>query len=276
MTGPAPKRLYTTLILFGKETKQSVVHPDTFRRLTDAISGLLSLACPELKARGWVAGEKSKHVGPRRGAWSPKLRDQYVESFARGRFENVELFDPAWSSDRAPDAYGAVYKRWGYGANGQRVERTEIGAENIVVVALRDDFVEHALDRLKSAAKALIPMTGAFYGFMESPVPWDQEIGDGVYEDMIDLRFHNRVANDYRNGEHRMADGVPRLYRGNILSRTQLKGKDALAMAKLPGVAAVERWPKGLTYLELAKQPRYRSKPPARFGDFIRFVGGGD
>jgi hypothetical protein len=271
MADPAPKRLYTTLVLFGKETKQTVVQPDTFRRLTDAIAGLLSLACPDLKARGWVAGEKAKHVGPRRGPWSPKLRDQYVESFARGRFENVELFDPAWSSDRAPDAYGAVYKRWGYGQGGQRVERTEIGAENIVV-ALRDDFVEHALERVKSAAKALIPTTGAFYGFMESPVPWDQDIGDGVYEDMIDLRFHNRVANDYRNGEHRMSDGVPRLYRGNILSRSQLAKHDPADLKKVPGVVAVEQWPGGLTYVELAKEPKYGSKPPRRFADFIRFI----
>ena len=264
-------RLYSTLVLFGKETGVSVASPETFAELTDAVVGLLGLACPEVKARGRIIADKGKNVAPRKGRWSPALRDQYLEASARGRFEAVELFDPAWADDREPDAYGSIRKHWDYDPHGI-TERTDVGAENSVTVALRTDFVEDALERLKSAAKSMIPMLDAFYGTIESPVPWDQDIGDGIFEDMIDVRWHNRVNKDYGSGEHRMTDGVPRLYRGNLLSRTQLKGKDAQAMAKLPGVAAVERWPGGLTYLELTEQPKYQSKTPARFADVIRFI----
>ena len=89
---------------------------------------------------------------------------------------------------------------------------------------------------------------------------------------MIDYSHHDRVNNDYGNGTRHAADGVPRLCRGNLFSRSQLKTKDPAALRKLPGVVAVEPWPGGLTYLELDRQPVYESKTPTRFADFIRFL----
>src|SRR5688572_30738137 len=112
---PPTTRLYTTLVLFGKETRVSVASPELFRQLTGAVEGLLALTFPELKARGTVYAEKMKNVAPRKGKWSEKLREQYIDSFGRGRFQTVELFDALWGSDRHADAYARIHKHWGYG-----------------------------------------------------------------------------------------------------------------------------------------------------------------
>ena len=270
---PWPERLYTTLVLFGRETKASVASPDTFRRVTDVVAGLLGLASPALKARGWVDAATAKNVTPRKGIWTEAMRERYVQSLASGRFRRIELFEASWPPDRPPDAYGEVHKHWQTLPGGAISERTSIGAENNITIALRDDFVEDARGRLKAAAKALIPLIDCFYGTIESPVPWDRPFGTSSgREDMIDYRYHNRIRNDYRNGTYRMADGVPRLYRGNLLSPSQLTGADPQGMLGIPGVAAVEAWPQGLTYVELADEPPYPSAPPPELEKYVRFV----
>jgi len=273
MPGTQPDRLYTTLVLFGRESRVSVASPQTFRDLSDGIARVLSLACPDLKARGRVLTDKGKTITPRQGPWSKALRERWVESLQRGSFHTLELFDAAWADDRPPDAYGALYKHWDYAENGCPTERCKMGVENSITLGLRIDFVDHALDRLKEFGKSLLPKIDCVYGFLESPVPWDQNVGDGVYEDMIDLRWHNRVDGDYCNGELHISLGVPRVYRGNLFSASQLKrGKTPRGMLKLPGVTAVEEWPNRLTYVELAKEPKYKSKPPPGLGQFIKFI----
>ena len=276
MPSPARKARpqYTALVLFGKETQRSVASPDTFRTLADDLAGLLRLATPDLKARGWIEGDKGKKFEPRKGKWSDALRDKWLDALPLGDFRNFELFDAKWANDRYPDAYGAFYKHWDWGPDG-RTERTDDGVENSITLALRDECVPDALGRIKDAARRLIPVIDCFYGTIEAPIPWDQEFGSG-YTDMIDVRFHDRVNNDYGNGTRHMADGVPRLYRGNLFSRSQLAKNDPAALRKLPGVTAVESWPGGLTYVELTEQPAYQSKTPPRFADFIRFIPDGD
>ena len=89
---------------------------------------------------------------------------------------------------------------------------------------------------------------------------------------MIDVRWHERRWNDYHNGEYQMDKMVARLARGNILCRTQFTDYDLEGLRSLRGVTTVERCQRGLTYLELDKQPKYGSRQPTRFADFIRFV----
>jgi hypothetical protein len=223
-----------------------------------------------VKARGTIDTAKGKNIAPRRGFWSPPLREKFVESLGRGSFLGIELFDSRWVGTRWPDAFGAIHKYWYYGPDGDS-ERSKIGAENHVTIALREDRVDGAFERLKAASQGLLEKIDGFYGMIESNVPWDQPVG-GMFEDMIDLRWHERGWNDYHNGEYRMGGRVARLARGNILCRRQFTRYDLQGLRRLRGVTAVEKWPRGLTYLELEKQPKYGSKPPRRFGDFIRFV----
>ena len=262
--------LYSVLVLFGKEIDRSVASPANFADLTEQIASLLVLTGCRLTARGTILGAKRRKVAPRRGPWSPVLRDKYIGSFGAGSFRALELFDSRWHDDRFPNAFGSIHKYFDY-SRGVETERTDIGAENNVTVALREDLVDNAFERLKAASHDLLEKIDGFYGTIESGVPWEQPVGR-MFEDMIDIRWHNRGDNDYGNGEYQVQKMVPRLNRGNLLCRTQFTHYDLQGLQKLRGVTSVEKWPGGLTYLELNKQPEYGSKPPPRFADFIRFI----
>jgi hypothetical protein len=258
------------LNLFGKETRCSVASPANFVDLADRMARLLEQAWCRVSARGTIQAAKAKNVAPRRGFWTPGLRDKFVESLDMGDLLGVEFFDSRWSDARPPDAFGSIHKYWGYGPGG-KTERTEVGAENNLTIALREDLVASAFEMLKAASHELLEKIDGFYGTIESGVPWGQE-DDDVYDDVVDVRWHYRGHNDYFNGIYQMEKMVPRLDRGNILCRTQFVNHDLQGLRELRGVAAVEPWPRGLTYLELARQPKYGTKPSPRFADFIRFV----
>jgi hypothetical protein len=182
----------------------------------------------------------------------------------------MELFDSTWSKGHHPDAFASIHKLWGYGPGGY-TERTKTGPENNVTVAVRTDLVENAFERLEAAARPMAEKIDCFYGTIELSVPWDRP-WRSAREDMIDIRWHNRAANDYRNGKYRMEHMVPRLNCGNLLCRSQFTHFDPQQLSKLPGVAKVEEWPSGLTYLRLAEQPEYGAKPQTHFTEYIRFI----
>jgi hypothetical protein len=265
-----PTNKYTVLLLFGKEADRSVAAPASFADLTERIARLLEPAGCNISARGTIQTPKLKNVAPRRGAWSGALRDRFLESLRSGHFLDVELFDARWSNTRDPDVYASIHKYWDLGPG--LAERTAVGAENSLTLAIRQDLLPDPLQWMKDAARELLQPIDGFYGTIESDVPWAQRLGDGVYDDVIDVRWHYRANNDYGNGTHRMERGVARLARGNILCRTQLTRRDLNALRELPLVARVEEWPRRLTYVELKRQPKYRSTPPPPFADYIRFL----
>jgi hypothetical protein len=68
------------------------------------------------------------------------------------------------------------------------------GAPAIRPVALREDFAEGSLDRLKAAAKVLLPTIDRLCGSFETGVPWDREIGDGIFEGPLRPRPREAAA----------------------------------------------------------------------------------
>jgi hypothetical protein len=193
-----------------------------------------------------------------------------VQALSDGRFHAIEQFDANWGPEHYPPAYGAIRKLWGYGSSGP-AERTSVGAENNVTLAIQESANGAGLGQLKTLALAILEKIDCSYGFIETGVPWERPRGR-VYEDMVDIRWHNRTNVDYRNGKYRMTESVPRLYRGNLLCASQLKHSRTHEMRDLPGVALVEEWPRHLTYLELLEQPPYGSKPRGEFEQFISFT----
>jgi hypothetical protein len=268
-----PFPTYSVLVLFGKEIKRSVARAPTFVELAERIAGIVAKAGCKVKARGTIQTAKARNVAPRRGLWCPALRDKYVAALRAGRLRGVEFFDERWSAERVPDAFGCIHKYWNY-SNGAHLERAEIGAENNLTIALREDLVDGAFEDLKQASVELLEKIDGFYGTIESGTSWMKNVGRSVdmYDDLIDVRWHDRGDNDYGNGEYQVPKMIPRLDRGNILCRTQFTKFDLEGLSRLPHVAKVEKWPRGLTYVELDEQPPYGSKPLRQFAKFVRFV----
>jgi hypothetical protein len=264
--------VYSTLVLFGKEGAQSVAEVLRFEDVAGVVADVLSATGCKLAGRGWIEGEKGKNVAPRKGTWSAALGRQWAATLGKGRFKAIELFDREWREGNHPAAYGAIRKLWGYGPSGY-FERTKDGAENHIVIAIREDLVTDSLERLEAVGRSLIEKIKCFYGSVESNVPWDRPRGQ-LREDMIDLRWYNRLEGDYRRGTFKVDEMVPRLYRGNILSRRQFLTSELqeLNLVKLAGVERVESWPGDLVYLRLAEQPEYGAKPLFQFAELIRFI----
>ncbi|HEY2585106.1 MAG TPA: hypothetical protein VGI81_05015 [Tepidisphaeraceae bacterium] len=264
--------LYSTLVLFGKESARSVTSPPVFNDVVDQTVELLRTTRCKLKARGTVQGEKGKNLAPRQGVWSSALQDRWTETLSQsgGHFLAIEWFDQAWLGGPHPVAFASLHKHWGYGPEGYS-ERTKEGPENSLTIAIREDLVENAFERLEAAAKPLTEKIDCFYGSMESGVLWDRPFGR-LRRDMIDIRWQTRTAVDYRNGKYRVEAMVPRLYRGNLLCHSQFTNPNLEQLSKLPGVAKIETWPSGLIFLQLLDQPEYGSRPPPAYADFIRFI----
>jgi hypothetical protein len=262
--------LYSVLVLFGRETARSVASPAVFQDIVSPVVDLLQATGCKLTCRGTIEGEKGKNVAPRKGPWSAALRDKWTAALGQDRFKAIELFDQAWGEGHHPDAFATIHKLWGYGPGGY-TERTKEGPENNITVAIRADLVENAFERLEAAARPLVEKIDCFYGVIEFDVPWGRPWRSTI-QDLIDVRWHARSANDYRNGKYRMENMIPRLNRANLLCRSQFTNFDFQKLPKLPGVAKVEEWSSDLTYLRLAEQPEYGAKPPPHFTEFIRFI----
>jgi hypothetical protein len=266
----AKEPLYSVLVLFGRESTGSITSPATFQCVVNTVADLLQATGCKLACRGTVESEKGKNVAPRKGPWSSALRDNWKVALEQDRFKAIELFDDAWSEGRHPDAFGAIHKLWGFGSGGY-TGRTKEGPENNITMAIRADLMENAFERLEKTARSLVDEINCFYGSVESNVPWDRP-RRSMREDMIDTRWQTRTANDYRRGKYKVEDMVARLNRGNLLCRSQFTNFDPQQLSKVPGVAKVEEWPSSLTYLRLAEQPEYGSKPAPPFAEFIRFI----
>lgn len=264
--------LYSVLVLFGKEHPRSVATADLLDGLiADIIEVVKPTGC-KLVVRGTVQGEMGKKLAPRKGPWSPAMRDRWKATLDRGegRFLGIQLFDATWRSGHHPDAFASVHKFWGFGIGAYK-SRSNEGPGNNLTIAIRDDLVPGAFERLRTVARPLCEKIACFYGAIESSVPWDRPVGR-MFEDMIDIRWYNRTSGDYSNGKYKLENMVARLNRGNILCHSQFINQGTEQLANLPGVARVEQWPLGLTYLELTEQPAYEAKPSPAFEGYIRFV----
>jgi hypothetical protein len=265
---------YSVLVLFGRESPCSVASATVFRSVLKILTHeLLATGC-RIKARGLITQKGERNVSPRQGLWSAPTRDKWVQKLEYGMFHRIELFDDLWSATQDPSAYAAVHKIWNYGPGGY-AERSDPGRpENSIVVALREYLVEDAFERLERAAQVLIDMSGTFYGSIEQGVPWDRPYGRSgrLRENMVDTRPHERGTIDYMNGTLRMDMMIPRLYRGNLLSISQFLRPELQSLAALSAVERVDRWPSGLTYVRLKREPEFGAITPPQFRQFIRFV----
>lgn len=261
---------YETLVMFGSETRRSVSAPDTFQKTVSHIVDILLETGCKLACRGTVEGEKGKNVAPREAAWSSALAEKWAASLDKGRFKSIEFFDSAWAEGCHPIAYGALRKMWGFGPEGYS-ERTKEGAENNVTVAVRSGAVRDALSSFQRFARVLVDEIDAFYGSIETNVPWDRP-RKSMRVDMIDLRWQTRTSVDYRRGKYRVQDMVPRLYKGNILCSSQLVDGNLEELSGLPGVAKLEEWSPTVRYLQLNDAPEYSAKPSPLFAKFVRFI----
>lgn len=261
---------YSVLVLFGTEGNHSVASPQTFAELSDSMARVLGTAGCALKTRGRIESAAGKNAAPRQAPWTPSLRDRYVQALNAGRFQAIEQFDAEWGSGHYPSAYGAIRKLWGFGPTGP-TERTSVGAENNITLAVQEGAKAAGLEQFKATAREMLEKIDCFYGFIETGVPWDRPRGP-VYEDMIDIRWHNRANVDYRNGKYQMKDSVPRLYRGNLFCPSQLRGSAPGEICDLPDVTLVEAWPLQVTYLQLSGQPPYGSKPSREFERIVSFT----
>lgn len=188
-----------------------------------------------------------------------KMED-WKRQLQSGVFTQFEVFDASWTEESFPAVYAAINKLWGYGPEGY-VERTDIGAENNVTVAIHREIVLDRMNmsRVESYTKQLAGMTSAFYGFIELGVQWDRPMlpdqPDGLRGDLIDVRWHERGWNDYRNGMYRMEEMIPRLYWTNLLRGAHFRdgGPDALPERL---VERVEEWDGDRFYVRFVRDPQ--------------------
>lgn len=251
MTGDVPR--YSTIVVFGKELSQSVASPDVFRSITNSLAAFINVEGYPLACRGYVVNPQGRNVAPRRAAFNARTMDKWVKALTDGTFMSFEIFDTAWSDDHFPVTYAHLHKLWDYRPTGYE-ERTKSGAENRITVAVQEHLVSNRTASLKAYARTIVDMLSSFYGFIETNVPWDREVGQGVREDMIDIRWANRGERDYK-GLFKMDTMIPRLYRENILASEQIKDGSP---ASLPSwaVSRVEAWRDDLFYVQFIRDPQ--------------------
>jgi hypothetical protein len=73
---------YSVLVLFGKETARSIASSKNFSDLSETVAELLMTTGCRVKARGTIDTAKGKNIAPRRGFWSPPLREKATTRLA--------------------------------------------------------------------------------------------------------------------------------------------------------------------------------------------------
>ncbi len=213
---------YSTLVLFGQETPKSLEREDTFRSVCEQVASMLGRSGCSLICRGQINRQWPPSAGPkpRGGKVAPKLIQRWSQA-AKNGLGSFEIFDDRWSEFSPPAAYGAIGTYSSVRTTTPGVG--EGGAENYVVVAVRDSVLPEAFGRLKELGRNLVHEFSVLYGFLERDIGWDTPDPKlpGFSANMIDVGFHDAVRAHAKAGEC-LSRVVSRVYVGNIVRESHL------------------------------------------------------
>jgi len=217
---------YGALFLFGGEYPSSIVSTANFRKTMVALGESLQTYHVPLLCRGFIGDSRDKNIAPPARNFDEMAVDDWSAAVHKGRFTTLELYDRQWGSNRYPAVYAAIHKLWEYTAAGFG-ERTRNGVENGITLAVQREVLSLGRDHLLDVFSDISRMTGAFYGFIEQATLWSQQFGSGLLrEEMIDIRWHNRVYRGHQGETYPLSRFVARLYWANLFSAQHFKSRD--------------------------------------------------
>jgi hypothetical protein len=261
---------YTTLVVFGTERAQGVTAPTVFAELINSLASFLGILDRPLSCRGRITGDLGRNIAPRKCLLNAKAITRWMEAIHQGAFNYIEIFDVPISNDQYPIVYAAIHKL----GSSDLTCQIDVGAENCVVVAIRHQDTIRRLDAFEKYARTIVSSISGFYGSIEEKVPWAQEKGGGSYlGNLMDMRWHDRTIVDYRNGIFRMDAVIPRLYLGNILSKTHFTKGDLECIPPW-AIAHLDRWSPDVFYVRFTEDPQIDLALYAQLQPYFNIIAG--